>query len=300
MLRIAQSAAVTSTAAAVAYSSTYNSAIPPSYGGVNRRAAEDLNKFLSPLTDEPSLPEGASPREDFGRYNTPTSQKITLIRHSTPMAQKVVLSRYTNAKKIDRLKVYLAGPDCFAKDASERYDAMKAKATSAGMDAISPLDSEVDIHSPDILKTIFRINIQDIEEADVVLANVEAFRGTCVDDGTAFELGYAFARAKKLMVYTPDSATPMKHRIAKELSTKGEWLKKDEFPRMEDFPGCQNPGPVNLMITEAVRSTEGGVIAKSFDECIDLLESQHATPVRTPQQERNAFVQPRRNVVFTH
>jgi nucleoside 2-deoxyribosyltransferase len=175
-----------------------------------------------------------------------------------------------------KLKVYLAGPDCFAADASRRYDSMKKKAAACGLEAISPLDSEVNIHSPDILKTIFRINIQDIEEADVVLANVEAFRGTCVDDGTAFELGYAFAKAKKILVYTPDSTTPMKDRIAKELAeeTKAKWLKKEEYPRLEDFPGCKNPGPVNLMITEAVRSTEGGAIAKSFDECIDLIVSQ--------------------------
>ena len=113
----------------------------------------------------------------------------------------------------------------------------------------------------------------------MVLANVEAFRGTCVDDGTAFELGYAFARAKKLMIYTPD-LSPMKDRMAKEFeSDKKDWLKAEDYPRVEDFPGCRNPGPVNLMITEAVRATKGGKIAGSFDECIQAIAQQHGQKI---------------------
>jgi nucleoside 2-deoxyribosyltransferase len=82
-------------------------------------------------------------------------------------------------------------------------------------------------------------NIQDIEDADIVVANVEAFRGTCVDDGTAFELGYAFARAKRLVVYTPEPGKALKDRMADEFSSeqRASWLKQEEFPRTEDFPG---------------------------------------------------------------
>jgi hypothetical protein len=104
---------------------------------------------------------------------------------------------------------------------------------------------------------------------------VLAFRGTCVDDGTAFELGYAFAKAKRLIVYTPNPDLPLKDRMEKEFKSevrarpsildllclrmkfigavcsqdRAAWLKKEEYPRTEDFPGCKTPGPVNLMIT---------------------------------------------------
>ena len=85
----------------------------------------------------------------------------------------------------------------------------------------------------------------------MVVANVEAFRGTCVDDGTAFELGFAFAKSKRIVVYTPEPDTPLKDRMAREFDSpeRAAWLKSGEFPRTEDFPGCKMPGPVNLMIT---------------------------------------------------
>ena len=97
-------------------------------------------------------------------------------------------------------KIYLAGPDCFRADAFEHFATLKAEATSKGMHAFSPLDSEVDINAADILKVIYEINVQDIDEADVVLANVEPFRGACVDDGTAFEIGMAAAKGKPIVM----------------------------------------------------------------------------------------------------
>ena len=60
------------------------------------------------------------------------------------------------------LKVYLAGPDCFRCDAAEHFAKMKAMAASHGFTAFSPLDSEVNVEAPDILATIFRINLEDI------------------------------------------------------------------------------------------------------------------------------------------
>ena len=59
---------------------------------------------------------------------------------------------------------------------------------------------QVDINASDILTTIYVINVKDIDEADVVVANVEPFRGACVDDGTAFEIGMAAAKGKPLVM----------------------------------------------------------------------------------------------------
>ena len=68
-------------------------------------------------------------------------------------------------------KVYLAGPDCFRHDASEHFTKMKALAQRHGFEAFSPLDSEVDVGAPNILETIFRINLEDIDKADAIVAN---------------------------------------------------------------------------------------------------------------------------------
>ena len=138
------------------------------------------------------------------------------------------------------LKVYLAGPDCFRCDAAEHFVKMKALAVKYGFTAFSPLDSEVDIGSPSILSTIFRINLEDIDKADAIVANCSPFRGQCVDDGTAFELGVAFARGVPILAYTPCLGTPVKERLAAAFKdpVQAKLYDQDGFPRSEDFPGA--------------------------------------------------------------
>merc|ERR1719421_2695241 len=150
---------------------------------------------------------------------------------------------------------------------------MKKQAEALGFEAFSPLDSEVDIHDEKITKTIFDINMQDIDKCDVVVANIAAFRGCCVDDGTSFELGAAFAKGKRIICYTPTAKVPLKARVQKDFEEHGEWLEKDKFPRTEDFPGCKDPGPVNLMITEAVRAGRGA-ICETYEQCLELLAAE--------------------------
>ena len=147
-------------------------------------------------------------------------------------------------------------------------------AENHNLTAISPLDSEVDIQAPEILERIFRINVQDIVEAQVIVANCEAFRGACVDDGTAFEIGYASAKGKSIVLYTPTADVPLRERIAADFSNpeRAAYFQKDKFPRSEDFPGGRDrAGPVNLMLTEACRASPGGAIFKTYEECLFYL-----------------------------
>jgi nucleoside 2-deoxyribosyltransferase len=67
------------------------------------------------------------------------------------------LALTSSKPKAAPLKIYLAGPDCFANDAFERYASMKKVAKEHGMVAMSPLDSEVDVFASDILETIFKM-----------------------------------------------------------------------------------------------------------------------------------------------
>src|SRR3546814_16856763 len=52
---------------------------------------------------------------------------------------------------------------------------------------------------------IYRANIALIQKADLVAANMNAFRGAEPDSGTAFEVGYAVALGKPVWAYTDDS-----------------------------------------------------------------------------------------------
>lgn len=55
---------------------------------------------------------------------------------------------------------------------------------------------------PDVFKPDFvtiRQNIRHIEAADIVMANVQDFRGHEPDSGTVFEIGYAIGRGKAVL-----------------------------------------------------------------------------------------------------
>jgi nucleoside 2-deoxyribosyltransferase len=195
--------------------------------------------------------------------------------------------------------IYLAGPDCFRGDAFDHLGRMKEMAQQKGIKAMSPLDSEVDIEAADIMETIFRINLEDVDQAQVVVANVQAFRGACVDDGTAFELGVACAKGKSIVLYTPTADTPLRERMAADFTdpARALYFEQDKFPRSEDFPGAKDKaGPVNLMITEACRASKGGAIFKTYEEALDYLAREDCpcfngpqTGLQTGQQQKQSF-----------
>ncbi|WP_033887167.1 nucleoside 2-deoxyribosyltransferase, partial [Pseudomonas aeruginosa] len=93
-----------------------------------------------------------------------------------------------------------------------------------------------------------------IERADCVLANLEPFRGSEPDSGTAFEVGYALALGKPVYAYLSDAGA-YAERLAR---LAPEWL--GEHPG-EDRDGWQLEGfglPLNLMLAVPSRLVAGG------------------------------------------
>ncbi len=90
-------------------------------------------------------------------------------------------------------KVYLAGPDVFHPDAVAIAAHHKALCLSHGFTPLHPVDQE--LIEP---QAIYARNLALLNQADAVLANVQAFRGAEPDSGTSFEIGYA--RAKNIPV----------------------------------------------------------------------------------------------------
>mmetsp|Transcript_88051 Transcript_88051/g.169452 ORF Transcript_88051/g.169452 Transcript_88051/m.169452 type:complete len:200 (+) Transcript_88051:84-683(+) len=169
------------------------------------------------------------------------------------------------------LSIYLAGPDVFRNDAVSHLQAMKKQAMEFGFEALSPLDSEVDVHDAAITRTIFDINMEDIDKCDVVVANIDPFRGCCVDDGTAFELGAAYAKGKRIVCYSARAREPLHDRVKADFARHGEFLEAERFPLVENFPGNKEPGPANLMIVEALRKRGEGNIFETYEECLKHL-----------------------------
>ncbi|HWK71929.1 MAG TPA: nucleoside 2-deoxyribosyltransferase [Burkholderiaceae bacterium] len=102
--------------------------------------------------------------------------------------------------------VYLAGFDVFRPDAREWGATMKDLCSKYGFIGLYPLDNEAprSLSGSELALWIYRANIALIHEADMVAANMNAFRGAEPDSGTAFEVGYAVALGKPVWTYTDD------------------------------------------------------------------------------------------------
>jgi nucleoside 2-deoxyribosyltransferase len=99
-------------------------------------------------------------------------------------------------------KVYLAGPEVFLPDAADIGAAKKRICAAHGLEGLFPLDQEQPPLPPGELgAAIYRANVRLMLSADAVIANLTPFRGTAMDVGTAFEVGFCAARGLKLFGY---------------------------------------------------------------------------------------------------
>jgi nucleoside 2-deoxyribosyltransferase len=120
------------------------------------------------------------------------------------------------------IRVYLAGPEVFLKEARAVGEAKKVLCKKYGFIGVFPLVNEVDAKdkSPrEVGLCISAVNEELIRTCDVVVANLTPFRGPSADVGTVFELGFAYGLGKKVYAYT-NIATPFTQRTKDAL--KGE------------------------------------------------------------------------------
>lgn len=151
-------------------------------------------------------------------------------------------------------KVYLAGPDVFFHDALLRAEKNKTLCLSHGFEPLHPADGIETTASG-----IYQANIQMIQQADAVLANLNPFRGAEPDSGTAFEVGYAAALKIPIIGYL-DGPTDIKDQVKKYYGpiyfdeSKQMWLDQNEN-MVEDF-GL----PVNLMLGVSAKIVFGDLL----------------------------------------
>lgn len=108
------------------------------------------------------------------------------------------------------MKAYLAGPDVFHRGDRPLEAAANLKAICAahGLTGLFPLDNQV-APTPGVPLdlAIFEANCALIREADVILANMQAFRGPGMDGGTAWEMGAFWGLGKPIVGYNADART---------------------------------------------------------------------------------------------
>ena len=175
------------------------------------------------------------------------------------------------------MKIYLAGPDVFRKNAIEHLEGLKKLCKKYKFEGLAPLDNIIKVSDKDAgtsvhSNLIFKSIIKLIKECNVVIANIEPFRGACIDDGTAFEIGAAFALGKKIYGYTSYNECTL------EEVTEDMWNINDdnghnhhnkEYPIVENFGNC-----VNLMICDSILDS-GGSINKTFEDCLIALNANN-------------------------
>ena len=108
------------------------------------------------------------------------------------------------------LRIYLAGPGVFRSDALEHGERLKALCSEFGFIGLYPLDKQIPngIEAPrEQAAWIYRANLELLDQADAVLADLNFFRGGEPDSGTSFEVGYAVAQGKLCAPFVVHSVT---------------------------------------------------------------------------------------------
>lgn len=109
-------------------------------------------------------------------------------------------------------RIYLAGPMVFDAVPSAVFRRMKAICRDCGVTGVAPLDNQIGLEgvSPGkgLLESIVLADIALMEELDGAVFCLDSFRrGSEMDAGTAFEVGYMKALGKPIAGWTRDVRT---------------------------------------------------------------------------------------------
>lgn len=196
-----------------------------------------------------------------------------------------------------RPRVYLAGPDVFLPNAREVGHAKVAAAAAHGLAGIFPMDAELDLTGLPPLEQARRIsrgNEALMRSCDAAIANLTPFRGTSMDSGTAFEVGFMRALGRPVAGYTAatlDYAARCEAFRATDIRLAGDMERADL--EVENFGLAEN-----LMIAIAISDTTGdtefgvtdgpeGIAAfDAFERCLARVAALLVGPSSNPVQPR--------------
>lgn len=158
-------------------------------------------------------------------------------------------------------KIYIAGPDVFEPNSIQIGRDYVTLCKKYGFIGLYPLDNVVDFDQEKrkIAQDIYKANVELIKQADIVIANLNSFRGKEADSGTVWECGYATALGKKVYGYMENEKTYI--QTFKEDETKTtNGIKTDLDDKViEDFDY-----PINLMIACSIEK----MIFGNFEDCL--------------------------------
>ena len=166
------------------------------------------------------------------------------------------------------MKIYLAGPDVFRPDVVAWAESAREICRRYGFEPLLPID-----HGETEAARIFQANIDLIRKAQVVVANLDPFRGAEPDSGTCFEVGYALALGKKVFGYVTHLETVAQRvehleQRCEPPARYGDKLTDRNGMLIEDF-GL----PCNLMLAMA-----GQIIEGDLEACLQSILPRTGAP----------------------
>lgn len=159
-------------------------------------------------------------------------------------------------------KIYIAGPECFYPNGQLLLKAMRCRVESLGFGVTLPNDHPLDMENPQLKKradSIFADLEKVMMDSTVIVADLEAFRGSEPDSGTVYEIGMAYARGIRCYGYTRDKR-PLACKDQKYRLKDGAVY--DEHGK----PAAYKELPFSVCVVGSTKIIEGG-----FDDCLKAL-----------------------------
>lgn len=169
---------------------------------------------------------------------------------------------FEKGKLFEKEKIYIAGPECFYKGGPAILNAMRRRAESLGFGVTLPNEHPLDMGNPDLQKradSIFEDLKAIMKETTVIIADLEAYRGSEADSGTIYEIGMAYADGLKCYGYTRDKR-PLAFKDQKYALKDGA---------VYDEKGKPAPYPELPFSPTVIGSTK--IVEGDFDDCLAML-----------------------------
>ncbi|MBI2463151.1 MAG: nucleoside 2-deoxyribosyltransferase [Candidatus Spechtbacteria bacterium] len=173
-----------------------------------------------------------------------------------------------------RPKLYLAGPEVFLPNAVENAEIQRQLCRKYGFTPLHPMDnnSGIDFNGGmDTAMKIYRGDIQQIQQCHFVVANCNSFRGVCMDDGTAYELGYGNALGKPSYGYIRDLRGLVERTLAGYQCKPfegGVYVDRDGYIVVDDFGTS-----INLMMQCGMMFGGGVLVEGDFEACLKVMRA---------------------------
>lgn len=186
-----------------------------------------------------------------------SAKRDLYVDHSTACTEK--------EKK--RPLIYLAGTERYQEDAEEIFRRKKEICAAYGLEAVSPVDwaagvKEIETSNPYVWAyNKFDNYQQHVRNCDVIVADLNDYRGFEVNNDVGFECGMGFQLGKKLYGYMGDTS-PLVERIP-HLGEEKEF-RDHTGSNVENFDY-----PANLMFSCSMKILEG-----NFESVIETIAKE--------------------------